>query len=42
VAERSGDTFVLRNSQLAMLCGMILAGALIVAGSTIWLARSLG
>lgn len=32
---------VMRNSQLAVLCGVILAGALIVAGSNWWLVQSL-
>lgn len=31
----------MRNSQLAILCGVILAGALIVAGTNAWLVRSL-
>ena len=31
----------MRNSQLAVLCGVILAGALIVAGSNWWLVHSL-
>ena len=31
----------MRNSQLAVLCGVILAGALIVAGSNWWLVQSL-
>ena len=32
----------MRNSQVAVLCGAILAGALIVAGTNVWLVRSLG
>jgi rhamnose transport system substrate-binding protein len=31
----------MRNSQVAVLCGAILAGSLIVAGTNIWLVRSL-
>src|SRR5205807_1778558 len=31
-----------KNSQVAILCGAILAGALIVAGTNVWLVRSLG
>ena len=30
----------MRNSQLAVLCGVILAGSLIVAGTNVWLVRS--
>jgi len=30
-----------RNSQVAILCGTILAGALIVAGTNVWLVRSM-
>ena len=31
-----------RNSQVAILCGAIVAGSLIVAGTNVWLVRSLG
>lgn len=31
-----------RNSQVAVLCGAVLLGALIVAGTNVWLVRSLG
>lgn len=31
----------MRNSQVAILCGAILAGSLIVAGTNVWLVRSL-
>jgi rhamnose transport system permease protein len=31
-----------KNSQVAVLCGAILAGSLIVAGTNVWLVRSLG
>lgn len=37
----SSETLKMRNSQLAMLCGVILLGAGIVAGSNWWLARAL-
>lgn len=40
-AEVSSETTPMKNSQLAILCGFILAGALIVAGTNIWLIRSL-
>ena len=30
----------MKNSQVAVLCGAILAGALIVAGTNVWLVRS--
>jgi len=32
----------MRNSQLAVLCAVILAGSLIVAGTNVWLVHSLG
>ena len=32
----------MKNSQVAVLCGAILAGSLIVAGTNVWLVRSLG
>ena len=31
----------MKNSQVAVLCATILAGALIVAGTNVWLVRSL-
>ena len=31
----------MKNSQVAVLCAAILAGALIVAGTNVWLVRSL-
>ena len=34
--------FTMKNSQVAMLCAAILAGAVIVAGTNVWLVRSLG
>ena len=34
-----GDKEEMKNSQLAILCGAILAGALITAGSNVWLVR---
>ncbi len=36
--ERTSE---MKNSQLAILCGAILAGALITAGANVWLVRSL-
>jgi rhamnose transport system permease protein len=36
--EESDDV---KNSQVAVLCGAVLAGALIVAGTNVWLVRSL-
>jgi rhamnose transport system permease protein len=38
--EVEGET-PMKNSQLAILCGVILVGALIVAGTNVWLVRSL-
>ena len=35
------DTDTMKNSQLAILCGAILAGSLIVAATNVWLVRSL-
>ncbi len=32
----------MKNSQLAILCGTILAGSLIVAGTNVWLVRTVG
>jgi hypothetical protein len=32
---------VIQNSQLAILCACVIAGALIVAGTNFWLAASL-
>ena len=37
-AEETDD---MKNSQLAILCGAVLCGSLIVAGSNVWLVRSL-
>ncbi len=37
----AGDDETMRNSQLAVLCGVILLGSLVVAGSNWWLVRSL-
>jgi rhamnose transport system permease protein len=39
--SREGDEVPMRNSQVAILCGAILAGALIVAGTNLWLVRSI-
>lgn len=35
------ETIPMKDSQLAVLCGAILAGSLIIAGTNIWLVRSL-
>jgi rhamnose transport system permease protein len=35
------EDFDVRNSQVAVLCGAILAGSLVVAGTNVWLVRSL-
>jgi rhamnose transport system permease protein len=35
------ETFSMKNSQIAILCAAILAAALIVAGSNLWMVRSL-
>ena len=36
-----GEEADVKNSQVAILCGAILAGALLVAGTNVWLVRSL-
>lgn len=41
-APASEETSSVKNSQVATLCGAILAGALIVASTNIWLVRSIG
>jgi rhamnose transport system permease protein len=33
--------FIVKNSQVAILCGTILAGSLLVAGTNVWLIRSI-
>jgi rhamnose transport system permease protein len=40
-AEGEEDTAEMRNSQLAVLCTVILAGSMIVAGTNVWLVHSL-
>jgi len=40
VADHVEDEISVRNSQVAILCGTILAGAFIVAGTNVWLIRS--
>jgi rhamnose transport system permease protein len=37
----SSEEFDVRNSQVAVLCGAILAGSLVVAGTNVWLVKSL-
>jgi len=39
--QREGETDLVKNSQVAILCGAILAGSLVVAGTNVWLVRSL-
>jgi len=41
VVRPAGEERTVKNSQVAILCGAILAGALIVAGTNVWLVRSL-
>lgn len=36
-----GEDTIVRNSQLAVLCATVIAGALIVAGTNVWLIRSI-
>jgi rhamnose transport system substrate-binding protein len=36
----AGEELEVRNSQVAILCGAIIAGSLIVAGTNVWLLRS--
>ena len=37
----SGEEFTVKNIQVAVVCATVLAAALIVAGSNVWLVRSL-
>jgi rhamnose transport system permease protein len=41
-AHYSEGEVPVKNSQVAILCGAILSGALIVAGTNVWMVRSLG
>ena len=42
-AEIQGEEEIpVKNSQVAILCGAIVAGSLIVAGTNVWLVRSIG
>jgi rhamnose transport system permease protein len=36
------ESALVKNSQVAILCGAILTGSLVVAGTNVWLVRSLG
>ena len=38
---RSDEAFDVRNSQVAVLCGAVIAGSIIIAGTNAWLVRSL-
>jgi rhamnose transport system substrate-binding protein/rhamnose transport system permease protein len=42
VDARGEEEIEVKNSQVAILCGAIMAGSLIVAGTNVWLVRSLG
>ncbi len=42
VAVSDQEMTLVKNSQVAILCAAVLAGSLIVAGTNIWLVRSLG
>ena len=43
IVEAQGEEEIeVKNSQVAILCGAIMAGSLIVAGTNVWLGRSLG
>jgi rhamnose transport system permease protein len=41
VAIHAEDEVPVKNAQVAVLCGAVLAGSLIVAGTNVWLVRSL-
>jgi rhamnose transport system substrate-binding protein len=41
-AAAAAEELQVKNSQVAVLCGAILAGALIVAGTNVWLLRTVG
>ncbi|HXB69399.1 MAG TPA: substrate-binding domain-containing protein [Candidatus Acidoferrales bacterium] len=41
LSHLNDETFSMKNSQIAILCAAILAAALIVAGSNLWMVRSL-
>jgi rhamnose transport system substrate-binding protein/rhamnose transport system permease protein len=40
IATSTEDDTIVRNSQVAVLCAAVIAGALIVAGTNVWLVRS--
>src|SRR5712691_9436277 len=42
VARAAAEELQVKNSQVAVLCGAILAGSLIVAGTNVWLLRTVG
>jgi rhamnose transport system permease protein len=42
VVPHAEDEVPVKNAQVAVLCGAVLAGSLIVAGTNVWLVRSLG
>jgi rhamnose transport system permease protein len=41
IAHDEQEDFVVRNSQVVILCATILAGAFIVAGTNVWMVRSI-
>ncbi|HEX5106872.1 MAG TPA: substrate-binding domain-containing protein [Vicinamibacterales bacterium] len=41
IAAAVGEEVPVKNTQVAVLCGAVLAGSLIVAGTNVWLVRSL-
>jgi len=41
IARREQDEILVKNSQVAILCATVLAGAFIVAGTNVWLVRSM-
>jgi rhamnose transport system substrate-binding protein len=42
VARAAAEEVQVKNSQVAVLCGAILAGSMIVAGTNVWLLRTVG
>jgi rhamnose transport system substrate-binding protein len=42
VARAASEEVQVKNSQVAVLCGAILAGSMIVAGTNVWLLRTVG
>jgi rhamnose transport system substrate-binding protein len=42
IARAAAEEVQVKNSQVAVLCGAILAGSMIVAGTNVWLFRTMG